>query len=161
MSGGTDAEAAGVDEAMGALQSWGRAFGEFGRQFGSQAGMHVTDSDALIQIISAEDRGALLTPSELSRRIGLTTGATSSLLNRLEEAGHIERIRERTDRRVVKLRSTPEVHRRVDEFFADLGTDLEAGMAHYPPQLLLQFAGMVSELTAIMDRHLALRLVKR
>jgi DNA-binding MarR family transcriptional regulator len=153
--GGTSAPAVGSDDVLEALRSWGGAFGEFGRRFGAQAGLHVTDSEALIQIINAEDRGAPLTQSELSRRIGLSSGATSSLLNRLEESGYVERRRERADRRVVTLRSTPAVHQRVAEFFAAVGEDLQASMAAYPPQILAQFVGMISELTAVMNVHLA------
>ncbi|NAZ75142.1 MarR family transcriptional regulator [Kineococcus sp. T13] len=74
-------------------------------------GMHGTDASALVHIVGAEERGEPLTQAELSRLVGLTTGATSSLLNRLEAVGHVERRRDRADRRVVTLRSTASMHR--------------------------------------------------
>lgn len=144
-----------VERLMESMRSWGGAFTEFSRLFGLRAGMHVTDAEALVQIINAEDKGAPLTQSVLSRRIGLTSGATSSLLNRLEEAGHIERRRDRSDRRVVTLRSTAEVHRRVDEFFAEVGAELAASMAGHPPEELERFADLVAGLTGVMERHLS------
>jgi len=152
-SGRSDEEP--VQVLMEALRTWTGRFGEFGRRFGAEAGMHVTDSDALIHVINAEDKGSPLTQSELSRRIGLSTGATSSLLNRLEGAGHLERRRERADRRVVTLRSTPAVHERVESFFADLGADLDRVMAAYPTEMVSQFGEAIQAMTAVMDRHLA------
>lgn len=150
----TDAEAP-VEQVLEALRLWSGAFGDFGRRFGADAGMHSTDAEALIQIVNAEDRGAALTQSELSRRIGLTSGATSSLLNRLETAGHIERVRDRADRRMVTLRSTPAVHRRVDDFFAAVGAELRASVAARPPAVRAQVVDLLTEMTGVMDRHLA------
>lgn len=140
---------------MESLRTWTGVFGEFSRRFGAGAGMHVTDSDALIHVINAEDKGRPLTQSELSRRIGLSTGATSSLLNRLEDAGHIERRRDRADRRVVTLRSTPAVHDRVETFFADVGKDLADVIAAYPRETVAQFGEAIRAMTDVMEAHLA------
>lgn len=158
MAGSDDerAETAGPgDDVLQALRTWGVVFTDFGRQFGLHAGMHVTDAEALIQITSAESNGAPLTPAQLSRHIGLSSGATSALLNRLETAGHIERHRDRSDRRAVTLRSTEAVHRRVDEFFAAVGGELETRLAARPPEFLADVARLVSELSGVMERHLA------
>ncbi|GID61529.1 MarR family winged helix-turn-helix transcriptional regulator [Actinoplanes couchii] len=145
-----------AEQMMAALRAWGAAFNEFGRRFGRDAGLHVTDSEALVLIVAAEDNGTPLTQSALSRRIGLTSGATSSLLNRLEQAGHIERHRDRADRRMVTLRSTETVHRRVDAFFAEVGTDLAAEMTRYDQETLARLTDLVQDMTAIMERHLIL-----
>ncbi|GAB7037747.1 MULTISPECIES: MarR family winged helix-turn-helix transcriptional regulator [Catenuloplanes] len=143
-----------AERVLAAMRAWGVAFNEFGRRFGRTAGLHVTDAEALVLVVAAEDRGTPLTQSALSRRIGLTSGATSSLLNRLEEAGHIERHRDRADRRMVTLRSTEAVHRQVDEFFAALGTELAAGMSRYDRETLDRFARLVQDMTAIMEQRL-------
>lgn len=152
---GSTADELAIEVLMEALRTWTATFGEFGRRFGAAAGLHVTDSDALIHVINAEDKGAPLTQSELSRRIGLSAGATSSLLNRLEEAGYIERRRDRADRRVVTLRSTPTVHERVEAFFAAVGADLNDVMAAYPEETVVRFGEAITAMTAVMARHLA------
>lgn len=64
----------------------------------------------MVEILAAEERGLPLTPARLAERIALTTGATSTLLNRLETSGHIVRTREHSDRRVVTLHVTPSSH---------------------------------------------------
>lgn len=137
-----------------ALLAWGAAFAEFERRFRSHTGMHVTDSQALIHVTNGEDAGSPLTPSALSRRLGLSSGATSSLLNRLEVAGHVERRRESVDRRVVTLHSTPAVHREVDAFFAAVGADLRADLAARPAEVVAEVADVLGDLTAVLERHL-------
>jgi len=42
-----------------------------------------------------------MTPGELSRRTGLTTGPTTRLIDRLEEAGYVRRVPSADDRRKV------------------------------------------------------------
>nr|WP_269329148.1 helix-turn-helix domain-containing protein [Kineosporia babensis] len=88
--------------------------------------MHLTDSAAVVEILRAEERGAPLTPARLGERIGLTSGATSILLNRLESAGHITRERGHADRRLVTLRSAPAVHTDANAFFSPLAEQLNA-----------------------------------
>jgi MarR family transcriptional regulator, organic hydroperoxide resistance regulator len=144
----------GSDQLMDALRGWGVVFGQFSRHFGGYAGLRTTESEALMHIVSAEDEGTPLTHAELSQRVGLSSGATSSLLNRLEASGHVERRRERTDRRVVTVRSTAVVHQRVQDFFADVDVDLRATLVPYPPELLGQVTDLVASMTAAAARHL-------
>ena len=143
-----------AERMMASLRAWGVAFNEFGRRFGRDAGLHVTDAEALVLIVAAEDSGTPLTQTVLSRRIGLTSGATSSLLKRLEGAGHIERHRDRTDRRMVTLRSTATVHRQIDAYFAEVGADLAAEMTRYDPETLHRLTELMRDMTVIMERHL-------
>jgi len=44
-----------------------------------------------------------LSPSELSRLIGLTTGSTTTMLDRLEKMGYIQRIPSEKDRRKLRI----------------------------------------------------------
>lgn len=60
------------------------------------------------------DGGGSIGPSELARRLQLTTGAVTALADRLEESGHLERSPHPTDRRRVMLRRT----RKADEDLA-------------------------------------------
>jgi DNA-binding MarR family transcriptional regulator len=51
--------------------------------------------------------GAVETAGDLARDLGHTTGATTRLIDGLEEAGALIRVRTRDDRRVVRLAVTP------------------------------------------------------
>jgi DNA-binding MarR family transcriptional regulator len=142
---------------MDGLRAYGRAFGELGRLFAGGLGLHSTDAVALVEIIAAEERGEPLSQSALSQRIALTAGATSTLLSRLEKRGHITRSRVKDDRRIVTLRSTPEIHRTVDQFFQPLGIRLDEMAAMYPRVVLDQIERFVVELCATMEGYIAER----
>lgn len=139
---------------MESLQTYGTDFSEFGRRFAGWLGLHSTDAEALLQIIYAEQGGAPLSPARLAERIHLTSGATTSLLNRLESAGFVSRTREHSDRRVVTLRSEQSVHDRADEFFDPLGERIDAVMSEYPPEMLVQFEKFLGELHVAMQTRL-------
>jgi DNA-binding MarR family transcriptional regulator len=136
------------------LRSYGANYREFSRRFAAWLGLHSTDAEALIEILSAEERGAPLTPARLGERIPLTSGATTALVNRLEQAGHVLRTREHTDRRFVTLRSSTHIHQLADEFFGPLGTRVGRVMSRYPADLLKQFEGLLDELRGAMEDQL-------
>ncbi|MEV6304681.1 MarR family transcriptional regulator [Actinoplanes sp. NPDC051861] len=75
-----------------------------GHAFAGRNHLHATDMHALLAVMHAERRGSPLTPGRLGEAIGLSSGATTALIDRLERGGHLRRSRESTDRRVVHLR---------------------------------------------------------
>lgn len=139
---------------MEELRQYGASFNQFSRRFAQWSGLHATDAEALMEIVYAEENGDPLTPSRLSKHVQLTSGATTSLVNRLEAAGHVVRTREHTDRRTVTLRSGVNVHEMADEFFGPLGDRLDRMMSGYPPELLEQFEGFLGELRQVMQEQL-------
>ncbi|WP_345655993.1 MarR family winged helix-turn-helix transcriptional regulator [Streptomyces siamensis] len=75
----------------------------FQGEFARTNGLHTTDVRALICLLDAERAGAPLTPGELGARLGLHSAGTTSAIDRLERAGHVERVRDVHDRRRVRL----------------------------------------------------------
>jgi DNA-binding MarR family transcriptional regulator len=149
---------------MDSLRDYGAEHAELSRHFAVWLGLHSTDADALLEIVSAEERGAPLSPARLSERILLSSGATTALLNRLEAAGYVVRSREQADRRVVTLRSNEQIRKRGAEFFDPLAEELEVVMARYPHELIEQFEALVGELSgalAARSAELAARRVAR
>ncbi|TQM81689.1 DNA-binding MarR family transcriptional regulator [Saccharothrix saharensis] len=133
------------------LRAFGALYTDFTARFAAWLGLHSTDATALVEILYAEDRGAPLSPTRLSERLGLTTGATTNLLNRLESLGHITRTREHPDRRLVTLRSSPTIEQPAREFFGPLNHHLQALVAHQEPRRLADFEGFLHDLRATMD----------
>jgi len=88
-------------------------------------GVHPADANAFAEVLYAEDRGDPLSPARLAARISLSSGATTSLLNRLERAGLVVRSREHADRRIVTLRSVEAVTTRAWAFFEPLARRVE------------------------------------
>lgn len=103
---------------MERLQEYAAAQSERGRDFARHMGLHTSDATAVVEIVRAEQKGRPITPARLARRIGLTTGATSILLNRLEDAGNITRARGHADRRVVTLHASTSMQRQAATLFA-------------------------------------------
>ena len=75
------------------------AVGEFART----TGLHGTDVRALVRLLDAERARLEATPSWLAQQLGMTSQATTAVIHRLETAGHIERLRSRTDGRSSRL----------------------------------------------------------
>jgi MarR family transcriptional regulator, organic hydroperoxide resistance regulator len=136
------------------LRAFGSAQTELGRLFARSRHMHTTDAAAIVEILAAEDHSRPLTPARLAERVGLTTGATSTLLNRLEAAGHIRRSREHSDRRIVTLHSTPAIHAAADAFFAPLAGQLEAAANVYSADDLLLVNEVVNRLRTTMAAYM-------
>jgi DNA-binding MarR family transcriptional regulator len=83
----------------------------------------LTDTDLLaVQHLSREGRA---TPTRLRELLGMTSGGTTGLIQRLERFGHVVREPHPTDHRSAILRLTREVEVVAGEAFAPLVHDLE------------------------------------
>jgi DNA-binding MarR family transcriptional regulator len=69
-------------------------------------GLNATDTKCIDLILQGGDQP--VTPGQLSQQSGLTTGAITHILDRLEKRGYIERVRDTGDRRRVLVRVKPE-----------------------------------------------------
>jgi DNA-binding MarR family transcriptional regulator len=142
------------ERVMNGFIAFAFAQNELGREFARGIHMHTTDSAAILAIISADERGNPLTPVRLANLIGLTTGATSVLLNRLEDAGHVVRARGHSDRRMVTLHSTPTVHETADAFYQPLSDRFDTMMNEYSPDELRLVEKFVTGMRATMDTYI-------
>jgi DNA-binding MarR family transcriptional regulator len=87
------------------------AVGLNGQASAAAAGLHATEWYAL----SVLDLAGRLTSGELAERTGLTTGATTRLIDRLERGGHVRRVADPTDRRKVIIEPTGQASPDIEE----------------------------------------------
>lgn len=74
---------------------------------GAQHGLNRSDLSALLVLARAREHGLdPLSPGVLARELGLSPSATTTLLDRLERSGHVERSHDTADRRRVSLEMT-------------------------------------------------------
>ena len=99
--------------------------------FSGAHGLHRTDLTAVSHIWDASIAGRPLTAGELSRLLSLSPAATTALIGRLEQAGHVLREHDTEDRRRVHLLMQPPAHELAVAFFRPLGERLEEAMADY------------------------------
>ncbi|MDX2730348.1 MULTISPECIES: MarR family winged helix-turn-helix transcriptional regulator [Streptomyces] len=107
MASTDDQETGAPNVAPGDLQHFAvalrRTHGEITRLvhgFALAQGLHPTDVQALGVVLDSPEP---LTPGRLREHLGLTSGAVTACLDRLEKAGHIRRSRDSVDRRVVHV----------------------------------------------------------
>jgi DNA-binding MarR family transcriptional regulator len=94
---------AGLSEPMLAMRAFLTANDELQRRQARRMGINATDMQALRLL----DVDGPLGPTELARRLDLRSASVTVLLDRLEAAGHLERIRDGHDRRRVTVRVLP------------------------------------------------------
>jgi DNA-binding MarR family transcriptional regulator len=139
------------EQVLLALKAYTLVQKEFGQVFARSRGMHTTDAAAIVEILTAERRGAPLTPARLAELITLTPAATSTLLNRLEEAGDVVRRRGHKDRRVVTLHGTSRIQEKADSFYAPLNASLDDVMGQYSAEELDLVEKFVDDLSAVIS----------
>ena len=84
----------------------------------SKLGLNITDTRCF-ELMSRYANPSL-TAGDLARATGLTTGAVTGILDRLEKAGLVERFRDAADRRKVFVRPRPEALQRVGGLYEGL-----------------------------------------
>ena len=89
--------------ALMAVRDYGVNLTHFRNAMSEWAGLNVTDMECLRVLFQK----GIATPSELSRFTGLTSGATTAMLDRLEKAGLIERRPNPDDRRGTLIAPAP------------------------------------------------------
>lgn len=70
--------------------------------------LNETDMRALHYLIVCANRNLVATPGGIAHHLGVSTAATTKLLDRLEQGGHITRAPHPTDRRALQISITPE-----------------------------------------------------
>ena len=111
------------------------------------AGLGHNDVHALTAVVEASDRGEVLTPGGLRRRLILSPAATTALVDRLVAHGLIRRERMHSDGRTVSLRPTDEARRMGRDMFVVLSESIMERLAAYPPADLEKFVAMMHDLT--------------
>ncbi|MEV4351303.1 MarR family transcriptional regulator [Actinoplanes sp. NPDC049596] len=125
--------------------------------FAHLQGLHHTDLQALAAVMHAERRGDPLTPGRLGQQLGLSSGATTAVIDRLERVGHLRRTRESADRRVVHLRYAEQAMVVARQFFEPLGARSHAVMGDFSvDDLAMVRRFLTGMLGAVTEHHRSL-----
>jgi DNA-binding MarR family transcriptional regulator len=103
----------------------------------SAAGMGINRTDS--RCLDIVDYGGPISAGDLAKQSGLTTGAVTAVLDRLEDAGYVRRTRDTADRRRVLIEITDEARQRAMEFYGPIA---EAGMKNMEAYTLAQLTLM-------------------
>ncbi|WP_428933908.1 MarR family winged helix-turn-helix transcriptional regulator [Streptomyces sp. ACT015] len=119
--------------------------------FAGEQGLHATDVQALAAILDADGP---MTPGRLREHLGLTSGAVTACVDRLERAGHIRRVRESANRRVVHLHYAPDAKAVARSYFRPLARAAQGAHARFTED---ELAVVLRFLQAMNEEMAALR----
>jgi DNA-binding MarR family transcriptional regulator len=117
----------------------------FGQTVAIRFGLSESDVEALEVLI---DTGAA-TAGRLSDLTGLTTGAVTRVIDRLEQAGYVRRIPDPSDRRRVIVEVVPEKVAAVSETMGRVGEKGAAEIADYTEEQLALINGFLTRMADI------------
>ena len=103
------------DELMVEFRASQNATDRFDQAVADTLGLNRTD----LRVIDIVEREGRLTAGQVAERTGLTTGAVTTVIDRLEEAGYARRVRDTEDRRRVFVEVTEETRRLGDTFYKE------------------------------------------
>ena len=124
-----------------------------GEHFAAQHGLGRTDVRALIAVMDAARAGSALTAGALGAAVGLSSASVTALVDRLERAGHLHRVRDTTDRRRVVLEMSEATMAAGAEFFGGLQRDLMVAMADFTDDQLAVVRRFLGEMTDVIVAH--------
>lgn len=121
------------------------------RRLSAEMKMNLTDVQALRHVIRAEQREGCTTPRSLALYLGISTAATTKLVDRLTDSGHLVRNRHPSDRRSVVITATPHARAQVRERLRHMHDRMrrvaEAVPERSRPDLITFLAGMTEQMT--------------
>ena len=141
------------DELMRLLRAHAVEAERLGQVFAERNGMHPTDLQALLAVMQAEAAGAPLTPGRLGEHLGLSSGATTAVVDRLERAEHVRRERDDRDRRRITLHYGAAAAAVGGAFFGPLGARIEHVLAGFTPDELAVVRRFLEQTNAVMRAH--------
>lgn len=138
-------------ELIGELISEFRAAGNQDSAFDNLAAERLGLNRTDLHCINIIENSGGLTAGELAVEAGLTTGAVTGVIDRLERAGYARRVADPADRRRVKLEVTSKFYARADKIWgpvaADWSTRLGGRFTAEELERVIEFLRSTSELS--------------
>lgn len=132
---------------------WGRRLSTavvmFHEALGDRLGLSAVDHRAL----SLVQREGPLTAGRLAELTGLTPGAVTGLVDRLERAGFVRREPDPTDRRRIRIVPVADRHPDYGDAFAELAREMRVFMAKYDERELAVIADYVRNTIEVLERQ--------
>ncbi len=123
----------------------------FGQSVAIRLGISESDVDALELLI---DTGAA-TAGKLAEVMGLTTGAVTRVIDRLEQAGYVRRTDDPADRRRVVVEIVPEKIAGLDRLMGSLERAAEGEVGHYTPDQIATINDFLGRMAALTQMEAA------
>lgn len=121
----------------------------FSDRAGAARGLHRSDLQALQALLGARESGEVpMTAGRLARSLSLSPSATTTLVDRLERAGHVRRTHDATDRRRVGLEMTEHAGREARAIYGPMAMSMHEALVAFDDAeiaVVLRFLEVASE----------------
>ncbi len=140
-----------IEELITAFRASGNQDSAFENLAADRLGVNRTD----LHCLNAIENAGGLTAGELAAEVGLTSGAVTGVVDRLERAGFARRVPDPADRRRVKVEVTAEFYARAERIWGPLAAEWEATLAsRFTAAELTRITEFLSLTSEVGKRHL-------
>jgi DNA-binding MarR family transcriptional regulator len=116
------------------------------------ANLRISPSD--LRCLDLVEANGGMTAGELASASGLTTGAVTAVIDRLEQAGYVRRVRHEGDRRKVNVEVTPRHYEEAGKVWAPLMEDWQRTLAaRFTVKELRTITEFLRSTTELGERH--------
>jgi DNA-binding MarR family transcriptional regulator len=105
------------------VRQYQRDIDAFDQAVAERYGLNRTDARCLDLVLELSTAGTSVTPMRLAEAADLTPSTITSVLDRLERAGYVQRVREPANRRQVLIQLTATFGELTQEIFAPIAAD--------------------------------------
>ncbi|SHE79604.1 MarR family winged helix-turn-helix transcriptional regulator [Streptoalloteichus hindustanus] len=156
VAGGGSTEGTRTAEAVRRVSELGRSMGSatvmFHTQVAERLGVSPTDHKCLDLVVQAR---VPITAGRLAELSGLSTGAVTGVVDRLERAGFVRRVRDPQDRRKVLVEPTGTHVRIATGLFDGVRRGVAELVAQYDERQLAAVEGFLETMTEVLRRETA------
>ncbi len=141
-----------LEELTRALRTFLSASDAFDEALGGVLGLNATD----VRCVDLLDQYGTMTAGALAAVAGLSTGAVTFLLDRLERAGFVRRVRDDQDRRRVLVELAPFARSQISDLHAGLHEALKGSAQHFSMSDLESIITFLREGTQLYEAQVTL-----
>lgn len=138
-----------IEQVIGALRAEGSARDALDQAVADRLHINLNDLRCLDVL---EQRGTS-TPGEIATALGLSSGAVTTLLDRLESGGYVQRRRDAADRRRVFVEPTAHARRLAGELYGPIGEEGRALLAELSSRDLALLRDFMRRSRELQLRH--------
>jgi DNA-binding MarR family transcriptional regulator len=139
-----------IDEGGKVFRAYQTSNDNFDQAIADRLGMNRTD----MRCIDLIDQAGGMTAGELARAAGLTTGAVTAVVDRLERAGMARRVADPSDRRRVRIEVTPKLWELTGPLMIPFIAESQAILEDYSTEELERFAEFLRRVIDVQAKHI-------
>jgi len=140
-----------IEEVSRAVRAQQNAVDEFDEAACKVLGINRTDA----RCMDILDRTGQMTAGQLATESGLSSGAVTALLDRMERAGYVRRTHDTVDRRRVLVEMTDEAREAAWQIWGPIAEEAVAGFAAYSDDELRIILNFISGGREFLASHIA------